>query len=258
MSMISDNEYVDFCPKTYLLQYYSHQLIPEDELLIFRELTAWLRKMGRQFEIAVEVGCGPTLHHAFPLAPWVNRLVLCDYVKANRVEVRNWLNSDLDAHNWQFRVAAILSNESNSLAPPTPKQIFERENLLRSKVVSVEEVDLRSEHPLGIERHFDLVTSFYTSENVAKDFEDWKCVFARLSSLCKTDGSLFTVLANESSGYQVGSKQFATVKICEEAVLECLNNCGFSSEKVEVKTFTVKGWEREGIHSIIVASASRS
>lgn len=161
---------------------------------------------------------------------------------------------DPNAHDWRRRVDAVLSAESTK---PSENEISVRESLLRRKVVSVEKVDLRSEYPLGIGRHFDLVTSFYTSENVAKDFEDWKRVFARLSSLCNSKGSLFTVLANESSGYQVGSRQFSTVKLSEEAVLECLEECGFSSEKVGVTTFQVKGWESEGIHSIIVAAASR-
>lgn len=87
MSKPFENEYSDFCPTTYLLHYYSEQVIPDDELIIFRELTQWLRQVGRHFEDAVEIGCGPTLHHAFPLAPWVSRLVLSDYVEANRAEI---------------------------------------------------------------------------------------------------------------------------------------------------------------------------
>ena len=58
-------------PGEYLQQYYATAEVAEDERINATLLSQWLRSAGRTFERALEFGCGPTIHHAALLAPFV-------------------------------------------------------------------------------------------------------------------------------------------------------------------------------------------
>lgn len=60
-------------------------------MAIVERLSAWLGT-GRTYDSAIDIGCGPTVHHAFPLAPFIREIHLADYLPANLAEVRLWLD----------------------------------------------------------------------------------------------------------------------------------------------------------------------
>jgi len=75
MNETTTNIYEQFWnPKSYLQQYYSTPNVSDDEQANFRFLSGGLQQMGRHFHRAIDVGCGPTLHHAMAITPYVDEL----------------------------------------------------------------------------------------------------------------------------------------------------------------------------------------
>lgn len=92
----------------YLRQFYSTPEVSDDEAAMFRGIAETIGR-GRSFPCAVEIGCGPTLHHAFALAPLVGELHLAEYLPGNRTEVRKWLDGDPAAHDWDVYFRGVLA-----------------------------------------------------------------------------------------------------------------------------------------------------
>src|SRR3712207_308357 len=85
-------------PKEYLDEYYA-EVMPDE-----RFATEWLVESLRRLPplpAALEFGCGPTVHHVFPLVPKVGEVHLAESLPANRAEVRRWLEADPAAHDWR-------------------------------------------------------------------------------------------------------------------------------------------------------------
>lgn len=97
-------------PREYLRQYYSGDSISDDEQAVFAQLAEWFQEHGRVFDLALEFGCGPTLHHAAALIPHVKELHLADYLPENLNEIRLWLQDDPSSHNWDVYLKGILQN----------------------------------------------------------------------------------------------------------------------------------------------------
>jgi len=84
----------------YLKQYYAGPDVSDDEVANAEFAARQLRALGRTFPHALEFGCGPTLHHAATLVPYVQALDLADYVPTNLEQIALWLKDDPIAHDW--------------------------------------------------------------------------------------------------------------------------------------------------------------
>jgi len=109
-------------PRAYLRQYYTLETLSEDERANAAFLVRWLRQSGRRFRRALEFGCGPTIHHAAFLVPFVEELHLADYLPANLAEVRKWLDAAADAHDWDAQLSGILAMGQAATGTADPLQ----------------------------------------------------------------------------------------------------------------------------------------
>lgn len=245
--------YARFGSQDYLAQFYGPQvLVSEDERIVFRRLHRFLQEQGTMFPTAVDVGCGPCVHNALVLAPHCQAITLAEYVPANRDELRSWW--DGRGHDWSPRGMEILFIEGGT--PPDGLAVRQREDLLRSRLRDVVSVNLLRDPPLpGPQSDFDLVTSFFCSENVAATRDEWPAVFSRLLSLCAPGARVFLVLAHQCDGYRVGTTNYPTVFLDDSDVRSQLHQHGFHGN---VEVVSVRGWEREGIERIMIASGSLS
>ncbi len=94
--------------REYLQQYYSTATIAIDERANIEFARRKLAEAGRSFDSAIEVGCGPTLHHAMLLAPHVASLDLADYVCDNLTEISKSLDDAPGAHDWSVYLQGML------------------------------------------------------------------------------------------------------------------------------------------------------
>ena len=64
-----------------------------------------------EVRVLLEFGCGPTVHHLLPFANVARTIHVADYLRANLVAVRRWVDEDDEAWDWSAFAEAALSNE---------------------------------------------------------------------------------------------------------------------------------------------------
>ncbi len=243
-------EYTAWSPAEYLAQYYATAGVAEDEIGILQFVLNFLLEKKQTFSEMVEVGCGPTIHHAIPFAPYVDQLYLADYLESNLQEVRNWIRGT--GHNWIPYVSGMLAVEGNN----SQAAIVERTRMFRSKIAGLLPCNVLSAQPLGESRMFPLVTSFYCLECVQQEKAVWEQAMANVSSLVAPDGYLLLSALRNADKYLVCGKDFPATKINESDMWETLVACGFAPATINMEV-RPSGWDKEGFDSIIVASAQK-
>lgn len=252
--MTSDDRYASaFDPREYLRQYYSRPQLAADDADLMRTLTSWLRDRGRTFGEAIDVGCGPTLHNTFAVAPYAEQVDLADYVPGNLAEVRHWLDRHPDAHDWDPLFRGVLA-----CAGVGPEQLAARKELYRSRVRGLLTCDLRRADPLGRPAGYDLVTSFFCAECVAASPAEWREAMARLLGLVRGGGSVFLAAMRNATRYDVLGRWFPATPVVEDDLAGVLGEHGFDRGSVDIRTFPAPDWADAGFDHILVAHADRS
>jgi len=149
-------------PDAYLKQYYSSSEVAEDEQIILHFLVRFFKDQNHSFLRALEVGCGPTLHHVIPLVPFVQEITLADYLQPNLDKIELWLQDNPAAHKWDTYISRILELELEK--KPNRHAIEERKRVMREKI-TVRCVDLHQQNPLGTYETYSLVTAFYCADS---------------------------------------------------------------------------------------------
>jgi hypothetical protein len=237
--------------RDYLRQYYRTPTIPSDEKAIFNFIIPYLRMLDAPVSRGLDFGSGPTLHHAIALTPFVEELHLADYVAGNFVEIRKWLDSGEDAHNWDIYVSGILELEGNERADH--ELIGTRKADLRRKITALHPGDIRQSNPLGFETTYPLVASFYAADSIAATKADWQVYMGNLASLVEPGGILIISALRHAEYYQVGDYFFPSANLNERDVYETLRDLGFDTSSEDVIVAPVEEWDDEGFDSIIVA-----
>jgi hypothetical protein len=175
MSTQTDVQIADYTtqwqPRAYLTEYYGE--VQPDERFAMEFLIESLRRVA-PVSVALEFGCGPTVHHALPLIPIAAEIHLAEYLSNNRDEVQSWLNHDADAFNWRHFTTETLELEGHQTF--VDEDVREREAQLRERVTQVIAGDAFAPDPLGLEKRgfYPLVTSHYCAEACTTDKAEWR------------------------------------------------------------------------------------
>lgn len=244
----------EFDPGQYLRQYYSLPQLAADDAALFRRLCGWLAQTGRPFDTAMDVGCGPTIHNTFAIAPHARRIDLADYLPANLAEIRRWLDHDPDAHDWDPLFRGVLECEGAD-----PSTLEARKALYRGRVGSLHACDLREPRPLGRPAGYDLVTSFFCAECLAADRAEWEVMIDRIIDVVSPDGNggLFLAAMRDCSSYRVLGRTFPSVPLVEGDFREALGRRGFAPDDTQVIAVPAPDWAEDGFDRIILVSATR-
>lgn len=253
MSETSRDRYEkEFDPKQYLEQYYSLPQLATDDAELFRNLCGWLKQSGRRYATALDIGCGPTIHNSFALAPFVQRIDLADYLPANLAEIRKWLDSQSDAHNWDPLFHGVLEREGTD-----SDRLEDRKLLYRSRIGDLHQCDLRRPEPLGHVAIYYLVTSFFCAECVASDRDEWEVMINRIVNLVSStqSGGVFIAAVRNCTRYRVLGREFSTVSVDELDIQRVLSSHGF--QRVEAVVVPAPDWKHDGFDTIALAWAVR-
>jgi len=248
-------DWKDFSATDYLNQYYKTTNIPDDERAIFNFLFEFFRKVNENFEIALDVGVGPTLHHDIAIVPYVKELHVSDYLSQNLKEVKKWLQKDPSAHNWDIYVKGILQMEGTSSV--SKKEVTRRKRQMRNKISQVKIVDLSKINPLGKKVQYPLVTSFYCADSATRTKKQWLHYMKNLTSLVEPSGWIVLSALRNAQSYQVGPRFFPSANIDEHDMKKMLILLGFSQKTLDIKVEHVPEWSEEGFDSIIIASGQK-
>ena len=233
-------------PKAYLQQFYSTAHVSGDEQANFRFLNAGLKQMDRLFDRAIEVGCGPTLHHAMAAAPYVDELHLADYMAANLDEIRLWLTGEAQQHDWDVYFRGLLDVEGCD----DPFTLENRKEVLRQRITALKIADVRRNQPLDDGSTYDLVLSFYCVEAVATSRDEWRQCLSNLCRLVAPGGVLFLSAVRQCHAYHVQNTTFRTACIDEGDFASVLPELGFAPAKTEIRAVATADWSEQGFDGI--------
>ena len=183
--------------RAYLHTYYSGPP-PLDEQVVSRFLVRQARRLrGGAF---VEIGCGPTIHHALPIVTHVDAIHLLDYLPENRHELELWRRAAPTAHAWEAFTKMSLTDAG---VEPTPAAVAAREALLRARIARVGACNLLQPTPAADVGAFAAVGCFYCAEEVGISKAAWAEVMARVAAYVSPGGTLFVAALAGMDTYRV-------------------------------------------------------
>lgn len=240
-------------PQAYLQTYYPSDHLTADERAILEYLVGFFRSAGRRFERAIEVGCGPTIHHALPVAPHVRELHMADFVPSNLAAIETWLHGQPGAHDWDLYVRSVLEIERPGRAV-TARALARRRQLLRRRIGALSHVDLRRTQPLGESALFDLVLSFYCADSATSSRHEWQRLMRHLLTLLSPGGTVIVSALRHARQYTIAEQQFPSARIDESDLAGLFAELGFRAADVDIRVVEVAAWS--DFSSVIIARAS--
>ncbi len=225
-------------PREYLRQYYSTPYVAQDEKANCEFARRQFRESGMKFRRAIEVGCGPTLHHALVIAPQVEELDLADYLGANLEEVRQSLSGEAGAHDWDLYASGVLESACGEEAMA----------MLRARVARLMVMDIREPQPqTGV---YDLVASYYCAECVSGERKQWRKCLEGLAGIVAPGGVLLMGALRRCREYHVFGHAFPTTYVDEVDYARELPLLGFDADSLVIETVAVQDWVDQGFESI--------
>jgi hypothetical protein len=243
----------DWMPSEYLADYYS-VVEPEERKTIDFFVEAMAESEPN--EAVLFFGVGPALHHVFLAADKASEIHLGDYLPANLREIERWIELHTEAHDWRPFVRYTL--ECEGLATASEEEITRREEVTRTKITRLLEVDLRRADPLGeLDRPlYGTVVSAYCADSATSDRHSWETYMKRIVGLVRPGGTFITAALRRSHGYVVGGKTFPSANIDENDFREVLEPY-FSRQDLSIKICDVAECASKGFTSILLARAHR-
>jgi hypothetical protein len=234
--------------KDYLREYYSG--VMPDERFALEFLVESMRVLGR-VPLALDVGSGPCVHHAFPLVPTTDEVHLADFVAGNREEIGAWLRRSKDAHDWSAFAAETLRLETGKR--PTAAQVRARQEKTRKRIRDVLPVDIRATDPLGPagRKRYALVTAHYCAEAISTDKAVFRSNVHNIASLVAPGGTLILSACGAADHYKVGDRRFPCSMATPEDVLSAFQREGFAALDLRVRQ--TPAHTAQGYSSVIFA-----
>jgi hypothetical protein len=94
----------DWDARAYLDYYYGEPVVPADETAMFQFVARALRGIGTRLSAGLDLGCGPVVHRAAQVVPWVDRLDMADVQPVNLDEIRRWIDRAPGAFDWSVLI----------------------------------------------------------------------------------------------------------------------------------------------------------
>jgi hypothetical protein len=238
----------------YLKDYYAFPYVPDDDALMFGFVARGLRAIGRTWEAGIEVGCGPVLHHAAQLVPWVHRLDMADFQESNLEEIRRWIQQLPGAHDWSALIAGrggVLDAEEGRGGT-----LAERESLMRDRIRTVH-CDIESPQPLPAPARYGLVASFYSMEWVRPTRAGWEANMKNLASLLEEGGWLLLVGVHETDFCRMGETRIPSAHLRGEDIRALLLRLGFDEPTIRLEVIPGRDPGFTGIHGTFLCFAQK-
>jgi nicotinamide N-methyltransferase len=203
-----------------------------------------------------DAACGPTLHHAIPLALIADALWMGDYLAENLEQVRKWQRKDADAHDWSQYTQFTLACEGRTTDAAA---IAAREALTRQKIAGMLHCDFLRSEVLDPPRRFSSVGCFYGTEEVGVSLRGWAAVVDRVARLVIPGGWLFLAVLGETDSYAVHGADGVTrlpsayLTLCD--VEKVLAECPFDPAATHLEAADIAGQSAEGVHKVFLIAA---
>jgi SAM-dependent methyltransferase len=235
----------------YLDTFYRDRPPTNDERAVLRFLVQHLRDLPTD-QVAVEVGCGPTVHHAFPFAPYVAAIHMADYLPENLEEIERWKTQAAGAMDWSQYSRLVLELEGRATGTD---DVQRREAAARDRIARLLPCDLQQELIFGTPITYPLVGAFYCTEEVGISMRAWERVMANLARAVAPGGRLYLACLRDTDRYLVGDAMYPCARIGEDDVRDILTALDFDMTRSVIEAAAVPDQEREGVVGVVLAAA---
>ena len=246
------SDYSEWLPEDYLTEYYS-ELMP-DEQFAMEFLADWAGKTPYA-PTALEFGCGPTVHHLFPIAKAAGEIHMAEYLASNRQAVQDWIDRKPNAHNWDEFAKETL--RLHGVDAPTTQEIAQVQDEARRRITAILPGDAFDQDPLGPERRgsYPLVMSHYCAEAASTDIGKWYDSMRNILSLVAPGGVVFLSACGAANYYCVGGRNFPCAGVTPNDTLKSLVDNGFGD--IDIRVRLVPAHTEQGYSSVIFARGVR-
>lgn len=241
----------EWSARAYLDEYYRH--VCPDERFLLEFLVEAARRLPA-VPLALDYGCGPTVHRLFPLVGRVREVHLAEFLPDNREAVEAWRRGDPGAHDWTPFVRATLELEG---APAGEEAVRGREEAARSLLTELLPTDVRDADPLGPERRglYPLVTTHYCADGITADREEWRGYMRNIASLVRPGGVLVASIIT-GDRYRVGTVDFPSAGLSASDLLAAMAEQDFVN--IDLRERRVADRTEQGYTGVVFAAGVRA
>ncbi|KPP57364.1 phenylethanolamine N-methyltransferase-like [Scleropages formosus] len=187
-------------------------------------------------ETLVDVGSGPTLYQVLSGCEVFGRVVLTDFLEANRRELQRWLAGEQGSFDWTPYLQHVCQLEGRS-----PSAWREKAARLRSVVTEVLPIDVHQPCPLPPgslpASGADCLVSSFCLESVSPDVASFTAALRRMGSLLRPGGHVLLIGALGESYYMAAPNvRIPVVPLDEAQVCSSLKVSGLSLLRLCVYT----------------------
>lgn len=250
------SDYDRWHAESYYGFYYRDGIVRDERITLDYHLR-FLRSLRGRVERALDYGCGPTLHNAIAVAPYVGTLDMADWSADNLACVRRWVDREPGAGRWHHFTRYILECEGDPL--PRAMSIARREARARGAIGRLLRTDAREAQPLGAARtaHYDLLVTGYCLDCISDDPAVWRAAMRNVLALVRPGGALLLDALWRCTSYQVGERWFPSANVDVDDLHACLLENGFVRSSIEIESHPCPEQEACGYPGILVASAKK-
>jgi nicotinamide N-methyltransferase len=241
-------------PTAYLQEYYD--TLAPDERIAMSYLLNLMRRRALPGGSLLDFGCGPTVHRAIAVAPYVDTISFADLIPENLEAIRSWIEHRAQAHDWSSHTRYLL--EMEGAKDPSQEEVRSREQLARGRVDRLVVADAYVGDPMGsADRHqFDVVMACFCLEVAAHDRESFRVVLRNVLTLVAENGLAVFMSLKNCPFYVIGGQSFDCYPVQEDDVVLAFQAAGFT-RSVHVEARAVPEHQAQGYTEILLASARR-
>jgi len=248
-------------PDSYLRQYYGvERPVTDDETAVYDFIRERVAPQLTGHESCLEIGCGPTVHHAIMLSPHIGSLTMSDYLEGNLQRVESWRHNTSQAWNWNRYTAFFIERDGEVASEDA---VSAREELTRSKLIETRPINILERHPLGrADLTYDVVSTFYCTEEVALNVARWQEAMVAVTSLVNPGGHLLMSCLYDSDFYHIlgedsSVRTLPCARITEETLSKTLEDLGFVITPESIKLVQTPEQEAEGVPGVLLVFAQK-
>lgn len=251
----------DVFTQQYLNQYYHrNRPINPDECAVGDFIREVVAPHLTGSETCLEIGCGPTVHHAMMLAPYVGAIDMADYLDRNLSAVRAWLGNTPTAFDWSHYAAHLVTATA---AQPTEDAIAALEAQTRGKVRELMNCNILADFPLEDQnRRYDVVAVFYCAEEVATTVAGWHRAMESIARCIKPGGQLIMSCLYDSDFYLIvddsgKETRLPAAKIDADQMRRTLAELGFEVGPDGIRIVLTPSQAHEGLPGTLLVHARK-
>ena len=240
-------------PAEYFREYFSQQVEPDEQAGIRFQID-FLQRAGREFQQALDYGCGPTLMRAIAASRYVAELDMADRLDGNLQRVRRWAYGDPQADDWSRFTEYVLQCEG--VGQPSRNDVLARELRTRSVLSEMLLTDARERNPLGPSRVdcYDLLISSFCVDCFSPSKAVWRRCMRNVFGLLKPGGSFVVQALRSCEEYRVGGQWFPGANIQSSDFESVLLECGADPATLELSELDLPSHASQGYEGILMAS----